>query len=87
MRTALDSSVILGVLVNDPLWAEASEAAIKQAYSDGQLLVGECVLAKGLITRNCLSNTCPDCMSSEYSASQSDSKALATICASKCESE
>lgn len=46
MKTALDSSVILDVLANDPSWAEASEAAIKKAYSGGQLLIGECVLAE-----------------------------------------
>lgn len=46
MKTALDSSVILDVLVNDPLWAEASEAAIQEAYSHGSLLIGECVLAE-----------------------------------------
>lgn len=46
MKTALDSSVILDVLANESSWAQASEAALQKAYSSGQLLVGECVLAE-----------------------------------------
>ena len=41
MKTALDSSVILDVVTNDPRWADASERAIKEAYSLGQLVVCE----------------------------------------------
>jgi predicted nucleic acid-binding protein len=46
MKTALDSSVILDVVANDPQWADASERAIKEAYSLGQLVVCECVIAE-----------------------------------------
>jgi hypothetical protein len=46
MKTALDSSVILDVVTNDPQWANASERAIKEAYSLGQLVVCECVIAE-----------------------------------------
>ena len=40
MRTAVDSSVILDVITDDSEWAEASEAALKEAFSLGPLIVG-----------------------------------------------
>ena len=46
MKTALDSSVILDVLVNDPQWGQASELALNKALSSGSLVIGECVLAE-----------------------------------------
>lgn len=46
MRTALDSSVILDVLTNDKTWADASQKSLKQAMSEGCLVIGECVLAE-----------------------------------------
>jgi predicted nucleic acid-binding protein len=46
MRTALDTSVILDVLTNDKKWAEASQKSLKQAMSEGSLVIGECVLAE-----------------------------------------
>lgn len=46
MRTALDSSVILDVLTDDPKWALASEAALRSALQTGPLIIGECVLAE-----------------------------------------
>jgi len=46
MRTALDSSVILDVVVADPKHSAASEAALRRAASEGALVVGECVLAE-----------------------------------------
>ena len=46
MRTALDSSVILDVVLNDPTFADASERAIRQAASEGSLVVSETVLAE-----------------------------------------
>lgn len=46
MRTALDSSVILDVLTNDPVWADASETALKQALLLGSLVISECVIAE-----------------------------------------
>ncbi len=46
MKTALDTSVILDVVTADPKWADASEKALKEAYSMGQLVIGECVLAE-----------------------------------------
>ncbi len=46
MKTALDTSVILDVLTEDPQWADASESALKKVQSLGQLIIGECVLAE-----------------------------------------
>ena len=46
MKTALDTSVILDVVTNDPLHADVSEKAIKRALGQGQLVIGECVLAE-----------------------------------------
>lgn len=46
MRTAVDSSVILDVVVGDPTHANASEAALRRVASEGALVVGECVLAE-----------------------------------------
>ncbi|MEZ5276061.1 MAG: type II toxin-antitoxin system VapC family toxin [Opitutaceae bacterium] len=46
MRTALDSSVILDVVIGDPRWADASEAVLRESLSLGNLLINECVLAE-----------------------------------------
>ncbi len=46
MRTVLDSSVILDVVTDDPVWADASEAALSGAMESGALVIGECVLAE-----------------------------------------
>jgi len=46
MKTALDSSVILDVLADDPQWGRASELALKHALGLGPLMIGECVLAE-----------------------------------------
>jgi predicted nucleic acid-binding protein len=46
MKTALDTSVILDVLTADPVWADASESALKLALVQGPLVIGECVLAE-----------------------------------------
>lgn len=46
MKTALDTSVILDVIADDPTWADASEAALSEAYRLGVLVIGECVLAE-----------------------------------------
>lgn len=46
MRTALDSSVILDVLTNDKTWVDASQKSLKQAMSEGSLVIGECVMAE-----------------------------------------
>lgn len=46
MRTAVDSSVLLDVLVDDPTWAAASEAALREASAAGVLVIGECALAE-----------------------------------------
>ena len=46
MRTALDSSVILDVLTDDKTWADASQKSLKQAMSEGSLVIGECVMAE-----------------------------------------
>ncbi|MCE9613409.1 MAG: type II toxin-antitoxin system VapC family toxin [Lentisphaerae bacterium] len=46
MISALDSSVILDVLTGSPEFADHSEAALRKALGQGQLIVGECVLAE-----------------------------------------
>lgn len=46
MISALDSSVILDVLTADPQFANSSEALVRQAMTQGKLVVGECVLAE-----------------------------------------
>ncbi len=46
VRTALDSSVLLDVVVDDPTWASPSVAALRQASVDGALVISACVLAE-----------------------------------------
>lgn len=46
MRTAVDSSVILDVVADDPKHADRSEAALRRAAAEGVLVIGECVLAE-----------------------------------------
>ncbi len=46
MVTAVDSSVLLDVVTDDPQWADGSEAALRKASSEGSLIIGECVLAE-----------------------------------------
>lgn len=46
MRTAIDTSVLLDVLVADPAHVDASEAALRRVAQEGALVIGECVLAE-----------------------------------------
>ncbi len=46
MISSLDSSVILDVLTADTQFVERSEALLRQAMTEGKLVVGECVLAE-----------------------------------------
>lgn len=46
MKTALDSSVILDVISGDDRYADSSEDAIRRAMTNGQILIGETVLAE-----------------------------------------
>lgn len=46
MKTAVDTSVLLDVIVSDPARADASELALKQAFAEGPLVIGEAVLAE-----------------------------------------
>jgi len=46
MRTAVDTSVLLDVVLDDPQFAERSEAALRQAAAEGALSICECVLAE-----------------------------------------
>lgn len=46
MISALDSSVILDVLTANPQFAEMSEELLRQAMTEGKLIVAECVLAE-----------------------------------------
>lgn len=46
MRTAIDTSVLLDVIVDDEEHADRSEAALRRAAESGALLVGESVLAE-----------------------------------------
>ena len=46
MITALDSSVIIDVLIDDHKWKDPSLRALKQARAQGQLIVSSFVLAE-----------------------------------------
>jgi hypothetical protein len=46
MRTAVDTSVLLDVILDDPTHAERSEAALRVAAANGSLTLCECVLAE-----------------------------------------
>ena len=46
MISALDSSIILDVVTDDPSFADASEALLCRAASEGLLVACECVLAE-----------------------------------------
>ena len=46
MRTAIDSSVVLDVLIADPAHAPRSEAALRRCAAEGALIISECVVAE-----------------------------------------
>jgi len=46
MVTAVDSSVLVDVVENDPTWGDISEAALRRASQEGSLIICECVLAE-----------------------------------------
>lgn len=46
MPTAVDSSVLLDVLLADPQYAESSEFALREVMAQGGLVVGEVVIAE-----------------------------------------
>ena len=46
MRTALDSSVLLDLVVGDDRFAEPSERALRRVMAEGSLVVCECVIAE-----------------------------------------
>lgn len=46
MITAVDSSVLLDVIADDPVHAEASEKGLRTAVEQGRLVVCECVIAE-----------------------------------------
>lgn len=46
MITAVDSSVLLDVLCEDPAHARTSEVALRSAMKQGRLIVCECVVAE-----------------------------------------
>jgi len=46
MISAIDSSVILDVVTDDANFADASEAELRTAVAEGQLVICECVLAE-----------------------------------------
>ena len=46
MITAVDTSIILDILVDDPQFASVSEAALRRAAIEGKLIVCECVVAE-----------------------------------------
>jgi predicted nucleic acid-binding protein len=46
MVTAVDTSVLLDVVADDPRWGDASEAALRRASQEGSLMICECVLAE-----------------------------------------
>ncbi len=46
MTTALDTSMLLDILVDDPTYASVSESALSKARSKGSLVVCEAVIAE-----------------------------------------
>ena len=46
MISAVDSSVVLDVVTDDPKFASSSEALLRRASAEGQLVLCECVLAE-----------------------------------------
>jgi predicted nucleic acid-binding protein len=46
MVTAVDTSVLLDVLLDDPQFGPVSTAALRQAASEGPLIIGETALAE-----------------------------------------
>ena len=46
MVTAVDTSVLVDVVMDDAQWANPSEVALRQASSQGSLVICECVLAE-----------------------------------------
>ena len=46
MTTAVDTSVLLDILLDDPVFGKASEEALRQARLRGRLVVGETVVAE-----------------------------------------
>ena len=46
MKTAVDTSVILDVVTDDPKWGDASEKALARAFELGSLVINDCVLAE-----------------------------------------
>jgi len=46
MLTAVDSSVLLDVLINSPRHADSSEETLRRAAGEGALTICECVLAE-----------------------------------------
>jgi predicted nucleic acid-binding protein len=46
LRTALDSSVLLDLVVGDDRFAEPSERALRRVTAEGSLVVCECVVAE-----------------------------------------
>jgi predicted nucleic acid-binding protein len=46
MISAVDSSVVLDELTDNPEFAGTSEALLRRAMTEGKLVIGECVLAE-----------------------------------------
>jgi predicted nucleic acid-binding protein len=46
MTTAIDSSVLLDILIDDPAFSGASEVALKRAKTAGRIIVCESVIAE-----------------------------------------
>jgi hypothetical protein len=46
MISAADSSVLLDVLCDDPVYGDASSTLLRRGMAEGRLIVGECVIAE-----------------------------------------
>lgn len=46
MITAVDTNILLDVLLNDPAHADSSEGVLEQAYDEGALVISEVVYAE-----------------------------------------
>lgn len=46
MTTAVDTCVVLDLLLADPQWSDAAEKALREAFDQGGLIIGEVVYAE-----------------------------------------
>jgi predicted nucleic acid-binding protein len=50
VKTAVDTNILLDVLMDNPAWADASEAAIREALRLGQVIICDAVYAETAVS-------------------------------------